>query len=105
MHDGSILRGGRPDDGGQHLVARVVLPRLPVVEVGVLQVRGGRGLLGARRGRRVVVAARARGRPGGLGLLGRGRAFIHLNFQTKLPNPGGHQDAKKVGQNGTKLTN
>ena len=68
MHDGGVLSGGGPDDGGQDLVARVVLPGLPVVEVGVLQVGGG--LLRARRGR-VVVAARARRRrsPRGLGLL------------------------------------
>ena len=71
VHDGGVLSGGGADDGGQDLVARVVLPGLPVVEVGVLQVGGG--LLGARRGRgRVVVAAaRARRRrsPRGLGLL------------------------------------
>ena len=67
VHDGGVLSGGGADDGGQDLVARVVLPGLPVVEVGVLKVGGG--LLRARGGR-VVVAARARRRsPRDLGLL------------------------------------
>ena len=67
VHDGSILGGGGADDGGQDLVAGVVLPGLSVVDVGVLQVGGG--LLRARRGSRVVVAARARRRrPRGFGL-------------------------------------
>ena len=82
VHDGCILGGGGRDDGGQDLVAGIVLPGLPVVEVGVLQVGGG--LLGARRrGGRVVVAARARRRrrPRGLGLL---RIMICLGLRQQM---------------------
>ena len=69
VHNGGILGGGGADDGGQDLVAGVVLPGLSVVDVGVLQVGGGL-LRSRRRGSRVVVAAGARRRrPRGFGLL------------------------------------